>query len=103
VHCYTTDWVKDDNKYGHYESIGAVSFNNQIYEGPDTDIETGNGGFSLAQMLLLLHLLKMDGRLNFLFSLTNTSSFSYLLCNGKKIKFHRKKISSFCEIFIGAN
>lgn len=58
VHCYTTDWVKEENKYGHYESIGTVSFQNQIYEGPDTDIETGNGGFSLAQMLL--HSLKMD-------------------------------------------
>jgi hypothetical protein len=40
VHCYTTDWVKDENKYGHYESIGTPSFHNQIYEGPDTDIET---------------------------------------------------------------
>lgn len=40
VHCYTTDWVKDENKYGHYESIGSPSFSNQIYEGPDTDIET---------------------------------------------------------------
>jgi len=41
VHCYTTDWVKDENKYGHYESVGTPSFHNQIYEGPDTDIETG--------------------------------------------------------------
>ncbi|XP_061357893.1 guanine nucleotide exchange factor SPIKE 1 isoform X1 [Gastrolobium bilobum] len=40
VHCYTTDWVKDDNKYGHYDSLGTPSFQNQIYEGPDTDIET---------------------------------------------------------------
>ncbi|KAB2601883.1 dedicator of cytokinesis protein 7 [Pyrus ussuriensis x Pyrus communis] len=40
VQCYTTDWVKDDTKYGHYESIGPPSFQNQIYEGPDTDIET---------------------------------------------------------------
>ncbi|KAJ7948981.1 guanine nucleotide exchange factor SPIKE 1 [Quillaja saponaria] len=40
VHCYTTDWVKDENKYGHYESLGPPSFQNQIYEGPDTDIET---------------------------------------------------------------
>ncbi|KAM5586830.1 guanine nucleotide exchange factor SPIKE 1 [Rosa sericea] len=40
VQCYTTDWVKDDNKYGHYESVGPASFQNQIYEGPDTDIET---------------------------------------------------------------
>ncbi|KAL6587883.1 MAP kinase Spk1 [Orobanche minor] len=42
VQCYTTDWVKDDNKYGHYESVGPPAFQNQIYEGPDTDIETGN-------------------------------------------------------------
>ncbi|XP_011659040.1 guanine nucleotide exchange factor SPIKE 1 isoform X1 [Cucumis sativus] len=40
VQCYSTDWVKDENKYGHYETIGPVSFQNQIYEGPDTDIET---------------------------------------------------------------
>ncbi|KAH0986278.1 hypothetical protein GBA52_013455 [Prunus armeniaca] len=40
VQCYTTDWVKDENKYGHYESVGLPSFQNQIYEGPDTDIET---------------------------------------------------------------
>lgn len=40
VQCYKTDWVKDENKYGHYESIGPVSFQNQIFEGPDTDIET---------------------------------------------------------------
>ncbi|CAL9016528.1 unnamed protein product [Prunus brigantina] len=40
VQCYTTDWVKDENKYGHYESVGPPSFQNQIYEGPDTDIET---------------------------------------------------------------
>ncbi|KAL6198828.1 hypothetical protein ACLB2K_028616 [Fragaria x ananassa] len=40
VQCYTTDWVKDDNKYGHYESVGPPAFQNQIYEGPDTDIET---------------------------------------------------------------
>ncbi|XP_021714827.1 guanine nucleotide exchange factor SPIKE 1-like isoform X2 [Chenopodium quinoa] len=40
VQCYKADWIKDENKYGHYESIGATSFRNQIYEGPDTDIET---------------------------------------------------------------
>ncbi|XP_015882046.2 guanine nucleotide exchange factor SPIKE 1 [Ziziphus jujuba] len=40
VQCYTADWVKDENKYGHYEAVGPVSFQNQIYEGPDTDIET---------------------------------------------------------------
>ncbi|XP_057477966.1 guanine nucleotide exchange factor SPIKE 1 [Actinidia eriantha] len=40
VQCYRTDWVKDENKYGHYDSIGPISFQNQIFEGPDTDIET---------------------------------------------------------------
>lgn len=40
VQCYKTDWIKDENKYGHYESVGSVSFQNQIFEGPDTDIET---------------------------------------------------------------
>ncbi|XP_021300419.1 guanine nucleotide exchange factor SPIKE 1 isoform X2 [Herrania umbratica] len=40
VQCYRSDWVKDDNKYGHYETISPVSFENQIFEGPDTDIET---------------------------------------------------------------
>ncbi|WCJ32880.1 guanyl-nucleotide exchange factors GTPase binding GTP binding [Euphorbia peplus] len=40
VQCYKTDWVKDDNKYGHYEPVPPVSFRNQIFEGPDTDVET---------------------------------------------------------------
>ncbi|CAM8926387.1 unnamed protein product [Rhodiola kirilowii] len=40
VQCYKTEWVKDENKYGRYESTGPVSFENQIFEGPDTDIET---------------------------------------------------------------
>ncbi|CAO2824221.1 unnamed protein product [Amaranthus hypochondriacus] len=40
VQCYRADWVKDENKYGHYESIGLTAFQNQIYEGADTDIET---------------------------------------------------------------
>jgi hypothetical protein len=44
VQCYRTDWVKDENKYGHYESISPVSFQNQIFEGPDTDLETGKVG-----------------------------------------------------------
>lgn len=42
VQCYKADWVKDENKYGHYESIGPTTFQSQIYEGPDTDIETGD-------------------------------------------------------------
>lgn len=50
VQCYRTDWVKDESKYGHYESIGPLSFQNQIFEGPDTDIETGRIG--LMQMLI---------------------------------------------------
>ncbi|KAL5730695.1 MAP kinase Spk1 [Ranunculus cassubicifolius] len=40
VQCYKADWVKDENKYGHYESIAPHSFQNQIFEGPDTDMET---------------------------------------------------------------
>ncbi|XP_012438685.1 guanine nucleotide exchange factor SPIKE 1 [Gossypium raimondii] len=40
IQCYKSDWIKDDNKYGHYESISPDSFQNQIFEGPDTDIET---------------------------------------------------------------
>ncbi|EPS68174.1 hypothetical protein M569_06596, partial [Genlisea aurea] len=39
VQSYGAEWVKDENKYGHYESIGPVAFHNQIFEGPDTDIE----------------------------------------------------------------
>ncbi|KAH7554307.1 hypothetical protein JRO89_XS12G0160400 [Xanthoceras sorbifolium] len=40
VQCYRTDSIKDENKYGHYESISPPSFHTQIFEGPDTDIET---------------------------------------------------------------
>ncbi|CAN1297422.1 Guanine nucleotide exchange factor SPIKE 1 [Linum perenne] len=40
VQCYSTDWVKDEHKYGHYESVAPVSFQSQIFEGPDTDVET---------------------------------------------------------------
>ncbi|XP_043693842.1 guanine nucleotide exchange factor SPIKE 1 [Telopea speciosissima] len=40
VQCYKADWVKDENKYGHYESIAPISFQSQIFEGPDTDMET---------------------------------------------------------------
>ncbi|KAL0332860.1 UNVERIFIED_CONTAM: Guanine nucleotide exchange factor SPIKE 1 [Sesamum calycinum] len=40
VQSYGTDWVKDEHKYGHYESIGPITFHNQIFEGPDTDMET---------------------------------------------------------------
>jgi len=40
VQCYKADFVKDDGKYGRYESVAPPSFHNQIFEGPDTDIET---------------------------------------------------------------
>ena len=42
VQCYKADFVKDDCKYGRYESVALPSFQNQFFEGPDTDIETGN-------------------------------------------------------------
>lgn len=41
VQSYCADWVKDEHKYGHYENIGSITFQNQIFEGPDTDMETG--------------------------------------------------------------
>lgn len=41
VQCYKADWVKDESKYGHYESITSMPFQSQIFECPDTDIETG--------------------------------------------------------------
>ncbi|KAK1317196.1 hypothetical protein QJS10_CPA05g00584 [Acorus calamus] len=40
VQCYKADWVKDESKYGHYESIPSLPFQSQIFEGPDTDLET---------------------------------------------------------------
>ncbi|XP_010921287.2 guanine nucleotide exchange factor SPIKE 1 isoform X2 [Elaeis guineensis] len=40
VQCYKADWVKDETKYGHYETVASSSFQSQIFEGPDTDIET---------------------------------------------------------------
>ncbi|KAM0931583.1 hypothetical protein ACQ4PT_000257 [Festuca glaucescens] len=40
VQCYKADFVKDDGKYGRYESVAPPSFQNQIFEGPDTDMET---------------------------------------------------------------
>ncbi|GLT40072.1 hypothetical protein SLA2020_142300 [Shorea laevis] len=40
LQCYTSDWVKDESKYGHYESVSPPHFHNQIFEGPDTDIQT---------------------------------------------------------------
>ncbi|PON58273.1 hypothetical protein TorRG33x02_291450 [Trema orientale] len=46
VQCHTTeaDWVtvlKDENEYGHFGNVGPVPFQNQIYEGPATEIEAG--------------------------------------------------------------
>lgn len=38
---YRADWVKDEFKYGHYDSLPAPVFEHQIFEGPDTDVETG--------------------------------------------------------------
>ncbi|OAY76191.1 guanine nucleotide exchange factor SPIKE 1 [Ananas comosus] len=40
VQCYRADWVKDEAKYGHFDNVASTSFQNQIFEGPDTDIET---------------------------------------------------------------
>ncbi|KAG6516456.1 hypothetical protein ZIOFF_026921 [Zingiber officinale] len=40
LQCYKADWEVDENKYGHYESVAPSSFQNQIFEGPDTDMET---------------------------------------------------------------
>ncbi|KAF8099587.1 hypothetical protein N665_0241s0020 [Sinapis alba] len=40
VQCYGTEWIKDVNKYGHYETTRPDSFQTQIFEGPDTDTET---------------------------------------------------------------
>lgn len=41
VFLHKSDWVKDECKYGHFESIAPPSFEQQTYEGPDTDAETG--------------------------------------------------------------
>lgn len=38
---HKADWVKDESKYGHYESVPHPSFEQPTFEGPDTDIETG--------------------------------------------------------------
>ncbi|KAH0902696.1 hypothetical protein HID58_042199 [Brassica napus] len=40
VQCYGTEWIKDANKYGHYETTRPDTFQTQIFEGPDTDTET---------------------------------------------------------------
>ncbi len=41
VQSYKADWLKDERKYGHYECIPPPVFEQQIFEGPDTDVETG--------------------------------------------------------------
>lgn len=41
---YKADWVKDESKYGHYESVPPPLFEQQVFEGPDTDVETGTAG-----------------------------------------------------------
>lgn len=38
---YRAEWVKDEFKYGHYDAVPAPIFEHQIFEGPDTDVETG--------------------------------------------------------------
>lgn len=38
---YKAEWVKDEFKYGHYDSVPTPTFEHQIFEGPDTDAETG--------------------------------------------------------------
>ncbi|GLU17261.1 hypothetical protein SLE2022_336440 [Rubroshorea leprosula] len=50
LQCYTSDWVKDESKYGHYESVSPPHFHNQIFEGPDTEIQTGK---SFVHLLLI--------------------------------------------------
>ncbi|KAK8957714.1 hypothetical protein KSP39_PZI001329 [Platanthera zijinensis] len=40
VQCCKVDWIKDESKYGRYGGETSFSFQNQIYEGFDTDIET---------------------------------------------------------------
>ncbi|EFJ04870.1 hypothetical protein SELMODRAFT_449303 [Selaginella moellendorffii] len=37
---YSSAWLTDDAKYGHYQSVSRPAFHNQIFEGPDTDVET---------------------------------------------------------------
>ncbi len=41
VQSYKADWLKDERKYGHYKCIPPPVFEQQIFEGPDTDVETG--------------------------------------------------------------
>lgn len=37
---YRAEWVKDEFKYGHYEAVPPPALEHQIFEGPDTDIQT---------------------------------------------------------------
>lgn len=38
---YKAEWVKDDNKYGRYDAVLPPVFESQVFESPDTDVETG--------------------------------------------------------------
>lgn len=38
---YKSEWVKDDSKYGRYDPVPPPAFDPQVFEGPDTDLETG--------------------------------------------------------------
>nr|XP_024395928.1 guanine nucleotide exchange factor SPIKE 1-like isoform X2 [Physcomitrium patens] len=37
---YKAEWVKDDNKYGRYDAVLPPVFESQVFESPDTDVET---------------------------------------------------------------
>ncbi|KAG0565982.1 hypothetical protein KC19_7G029000 [Ceratodon purpureus] len=37
---YKAEWIKDDSKYGRYDAVPPPVFESQIFEGPDTDLET---------------------------------------------------------------
>ncbi|KAG0603065.1 hypothetical protein M758_10G063500 [Ceratodon purpureus] len=40
LNSYKSEWVKDDSKYGRYDAVPPPVFDSQIFEGPDTDLET---------------------------------------------------------------
>lgn len=49
---YKAEFVKDDNKYGHYDAVPPPVFESQIFEGPDTDLETGTlAGYNRTTLL----------------------------------------------------
>lgn len=59
VQCYGTEWVKDVNKYGHYENTRPDTFQSQIFEGPDTDTETGKDAFEFISLFFLVFVLQL--------------------------------------------